>query len=218
MKKDTAVYNRDFGHMVRTATQSHIDLKSHYTPRDIDELSYKNDLGDPGEYPFARGIYPEMYRNRLWLKSFIVSYSTPEETNLAFKQYIANGLTDLRLLADLPTQCGIDPDHPAAWNSMMCGGVATYALPVYKKMLQDLPLTDVVYELAHMGISNFIYCYSLLVAMLETRELDLKRLRGNGINDPIRAKLVYDCPDFPTNIARRVWLDHIEYAVKNTPK
>lgn len=218
MKEEKVAFDRDFGHIVRTATQSHIDLKSHYTSEDCRHLSYESDLGDPGQYPFTRGIYPNMYRDRLWLKSFIVSYSSPEETNEAFKQYIASGLTDLRLLADLPTQSGIDPDHPAAWNSMMCGGVATYALPVYEKMLQDLPLEGVVYELAHMGITNFIYCYSLLVAIMEKNGLEINKLRGNGINDPIRAKLVYECPDLPTNIAKRVWLDHIEYAVKHTPK
>ena len=218
MQEKAVKLDRKFGHMVRIATQSHIELKSYYTPEDCRHLSYDEDLGDPGQFPFTRGLYPEMYRDRLWLKSFIVSYSTPEETNAAFKQYITSGLTDLRLLADLPTQCGIDPDHPSAWNSMMCGGVATYALPIYEKMLDGLPLEDVVYEFAHSGISNFIYFYSLLLAIMENRGLDIRRLRGNGINDPIRAKLVYECPDFPTNVAKRVWLDHIDYAIKNTPK
>ena len=218
MREKTISLDRKFGHMVRTATQSHIDLKSCYTPKDCEQLSYEADLGDPGEYPFTRGLYPDMYRDRLWLKSFIVSYSTPEETNAAFRQYIANGMTDLRLLADLPTQSGIDPDHPSAWNSMMCGGVATYALNVYEKMLQGLPLENVVYELAHCGISNFIYFYSLLVTLMENRGLDVTQLRGNSINDPVRAKLVYACPDFPTHIARRVCLDHIEYSVRHTPK
>jgi methylmalonyl-CoA mutase N-terminal domain/subunit len=218
MREKTILLDRNFGHMVRTATQSHIDLKPCYTPEDCEQLSYEADLGDPGEYPFTRGLYPGMYRDRLWLKSFIVSYSTPEETNAAFRQYIANGMTDLRLLADLPTQSGIDPDHPFAWNSMMCGGVATYALSVYEKMLQGLPLENVVYELAHCGISNFIYFYSLLVTLMENRGLDITQLRGNSINDPVRAKLVYACPDFPTHIARRVCLDHIEYSVRHTPK
>src|SRR4030067_411597 len=104
---------------------------------------------DPGESPFPRGISPEMYRDRLWLKSFIVSYATAHETNQAFRQYIDNGLTDLRLLCDLPTQSGIDPDHPSAWNSMMCGGVATYAINVYEKMLEGLPLGKAVFEFAH---------------------------------------------------------------------
>lgn len=218
MREKTISLDRKFGHMVRTATQSHIDLKSCYTPKDCEQLSYEADLGDPGEYPFTRGLYPGMYRDRLWLKSFIVSYSTPEETNAAFRQYIANGMTDLRLLADLPTQSGIDPDHPSAWNSMMCGGVATYALNVYEKMLQGLPMENVVYELAHCGISNFIYFYSLLVTLMENRGLDITQLRGNSINDSVRAKLVYACPDFPTHIARRVCLDHIEYSVRHTPK
>lgn len=218
MKNDSIVVDRDIGGMVRTATQSHVEVKPVYTPEDCKHLSYDKDLGDPGAYPYTRGIYPEMYRKRLWLKSFIVSYSTAEETNAAFKEYIENGLTDLRLLADLPTQSGIDPDHPLAWSSMMCGGVATYALPVYEKMLEGLPLEGVVYELAHSGISNFINFHSMLVAIMQKNGLNPATLRGNGINDPIRAKLVYESPDFPTHIARRVWLDHVEYSLKHTPK
>jgi methylmalonyl-CoA mutase, N-terminal domain len=213
----TIQVDRKAGHMIRTATQSGIELKSCYRPEDIKHLSYLQDLGDPGEYPFTRGLYPEMYRDRLWLKSFIVSYATPEETNQAFKQYIANGMTDLRLLCDLPTQSGIDPDHPSAWNSMMCGGVATYALNVYEKMLDGLPLGEAVFEFAHAGMSSFLYFYGLIVALMENKGIDIKKLRGNSINDPIRSKLVYGCPDFPTKVDRRICLDHIEYSVRHTP-
>lgn len=219
MKEDKAIrIDRDSGHMVRTATQSHIELKPYYSPDDIAHLSYERDLDDPGAYPFTRGLYAEMYRKHLWLKSFIVSYSTPEETNESFKQYIANGMTDLRLLADLPTQSGLDPDHPSSWNSMMCGGVSTYAINVYEKMLKGLPLEGVHYELAHSSMSSSIFFHALLVAMMENNGYDITKLRGNGINDPIRATLVYDSPDFPPYVARRVCLDHVEFAVKNTPK
>jgi methylmalonyl-CoA mutase N-terminal domain/subunit len=205
------------GHMVRMATQSGIELRPFYSADDISHLSYEADLGDPGNYPFTRGLYPLMYRDRLWLKSFIVSYATAEETNQAFRQYIANGLTDLRLLCDLPTQAGIDPDHPSAWNSMMCGGVATYAINIYEKMLDGLPLGEAVFEFAHAGMSSFLYFYGVLVALMENKGIDVKKLRGNSINDPIRTKLVYSCPDFPTRIDRRICLDHIEYSVRNTP-
>ena len=212
-----AKVDRMAGHMVRTATQSGIELKPFYSADDISHLSYEADLGDPGNYPFTRGLYPLMYRDRLWLKSFIVSYATAEETNQAFRQYIANGLTDLRLLCDLPTQAGIDPDHPSAWNSMMCGGVATYAINIYEKMLDGLPLGEAVFEFAHAGMSSFLYFYGVLVAVMENKGIDVKKLRGNSINDPIRTKLVYSCPDFPTRIDRRICLDHIEYSVRNTP-
>ena len=217
MDTSEAKVDRMAGHMVRTATQSSIELKPIYNADDIKHLFYEGDMGDPGTYPFTRGLYPEMYRNRLWLKSFIVSYATAEETNQAFRQYIDNGLTDLRLLCDLPTQSGIDPDHPSAWNSMMCGGVATYAINVYEKMLEGLPLGKAVFEFAHAGMSSFLYFYGLLVAVMENKGVDIKKLRGNSINDPIRTKLVYGCPDFPTKVDRRICLDHIEYSVPNPP-
>lgn len=209
--------DRMAGHIVRTATQSSIELKPGYTPADMSHVDYEKDLGDPGKYPFTRGLYPEMYRDRLWLKSFIVSYATAEETNIAYKQYAANGLTDFRLLCDLPSQSGIDPDHPSAWNSMMCGGVATYAINVYEKMLDGLPLGEAVFEFAHSGMSSFLYYYALLVAVMENKGIDIRKLRGNSINDPIRTKLVYGTPDFPTYIDRRICLDHVEWSIRNTP-
>jgi len=214
----SVVYDRSVGELVRDATQAFIPLQGLYTPEDIKDVEYERDLGDPGSYPFTRGIYPRMYRDRLWIKSFIVSYSTPEETNQAFKEYLANGQTGLRLLADLPIQTGIDPDHPLSWNAMLCGGISSYALETYERMLDGLPLENVDYELAHMGISSFLCFYSYLVAMMEKRGLSIATLRGAAINDPFRSKIVYGCPDFPTEIDRRICLDLIEFSVHNTPK
>lgn len=211
-------FDRSLGAVVRTELQSGIPVKVYYTPEDIKDLQYDQDLGNPGEYPYTRGIYPEMYRNKLWIKSFIVSYSTAEETNRAFKDYISSGQTGLRLLADLPTQSGIDPDHPLAWNSMMCGGVPTYSLDVYEKMLDGLPLENVDYELAHSSISSALFFYSMFPALMEKEELDIANLRGANINDPFRTRIVYDSPDWPDEINRRVCLDLIEFSAHNTPK
>ena len=101
MKDKTAEQNRDIGQLVRTATQSHIDVDTFYSPGDLPDLCYEKDLGDPGQYPYTRGLYQDMYRARLWLKSFIVSYATAEETNEAFRHYFASGMNDLRLGGDL---------------------------------------------------------------------------------------------------------------------
>ena len=217
-KTESVPFDRSFGSLVRTETQSGMPVKAVYTPEDIKHLEYEQHLANPGEYPYTRGIYPEMYRNKLWLKSFIVSYTTPEETNKAFRQYVAAGQTALRLLADLPIQSGIDPDHPSSWNSMLCGGCSTYSLETYETMLDGLPLENIDYELAHSSISSPLFFYSLLVAMMEKRGLNIANLRGNAINDPVRAKLVYESPDFPTEINRRVCEDLLEFGVKNTPK
>ena len=215
---ETVAFDRSFGGLVRTETQSGIPVKVVYTPEDIKHLEYERDLANPGEYPYTRGIYPEMYRNKLWLRSFLVGYSSLEETNKAFKQYIAHGQTGLRLVSDLPNQCGIDPDHPLAWNSMLCGGPSTYALETYETMLDGLPLENVDYEIAPMSISGTLLRYGFLVGVMEKRGLSIANLRGNCVNDPVRAKLVFESPDFPTEINRRVCEDLLEFSVKNTPK
>ncbi len=217
-KNENVSYNRSLGEIIRSETQAFIPVKVVYNPDDIKDVDYDRDLGDPGCFPFTRGIYPEMYRKQLWIKSFIVSYSTLEDTNQAFKEYLANGQTGLRLLADLPIQSGLDPDHPSSWNAMLCGGISSYALETYEKMLDGLPMENVDYELAHMGMSSFLCFYSYLVAIMEKQGLDISKLRGASINDPFRSKIVYGCPDFPTEIDRRICLDLIEFAVKNTPK
>lgn len=211
-------FGRSFGAIVRTELQSGIPVKLFYTPDDIKNLQYEQDLGNPGNYPFTRGIYPEMYRNKLWIKSFIICFSTPEETNRAFKDYVASGQTGLRLLADSPTLAGIDPDHPSAWNSMMCGGSSTYSLAAYEIMLDGLPLANVDYELAHSSISGALFFYSALIALMEKNGVDITNLRGSNISDPFRSRIVFDSPDFSDEIARRVCLDLIESSARHTPK
>src|SRR3972149_4219866 len=91
MDHDSVAYDRDFGRLVRDKTQSNIPVKGVYGPADLDGFDHARDLGNPGEAPFTRGIYPEMYRRNLWLKSLIVCYATPEETNRAFKKDLAAG-------------------------------------------------------------------------------------------------------------------------------
>jgi len=210
--------DRSAGGIVRTELQSGLPVEVFYGPDDVAGLVYGRDLGDPGRFPYTRGIYPEMYRNRLWIKSFIVSYSSAEETNRAFRANIASGQNGLRLLADLPTQTGLDPDHPSSWNSMLCGGVSTYALNVYETMLEGLPLENIDYELAHSSISSALFFYCMFPALMERRGIDIAGLRGSNINDPFRAKLVYASPDFPNEVGRRVCLDLIEFGARHTPK
>lgn len=218
MSEAVVKLNRDEGGLVREETQSGIYVKPVYNPEDIKKTEYERDIADPGTYPFTRGIYPKMYRDRLWLKAFLVSYDTPESTNAAFKSYIENGMNDLRLTCDIPTQNGLDPDHPLAMASMFCGGISSYAINTYETMLEGLPLENTVYEGGFMNVLDAIYFHGLLVAMIEKRGGDISKLLGTDIADPIRSKLVYGDPSWPTEIERRVLLDHIEYCLEYTPK
>ena len=218
MSEKKVELNRDADGLVREETQSGIYVKPIYTPEDLKSEKYERDIGDPGVYPFTRGIYPEMFRNRLWLKSFLVSYDTPENTNAAFKSYIAQGLNDLRITSDLTSQAGFDPDHPLAEASMFCGGINAYAINTYERVVDGLPLEKTVYELGTQSVLGEVYNYCLLVAMIEKRGGDIKNLFGNGIADPIRSKLVYGDPSWPTNVERRALIDQIEFCLENTPK
>ncbi len=213
-RKDLPSYNK----LVREETMSGIYIKPVFKPEDIKDFDYETKLGDPGSYPYTRGLYPEMYRSRLWQKSFIVSYASPEETNAGFKKNVEKGITGLRLTEDLPSQMGLDPNHPLAWNSMMCGGVNPYALNVFQQVLDGLPLENATYEMGTGCIMDSVYMYSAVAANLELHGGTLANLKGSGIANLIRSKLVYGFANWPTEIERRVLLDHIEFTMENTPK
>lgn len=204
--------------LVREETMSGIHLKPVYTPNDIKDIDYEKQLGDPGSYPYTRGIYPMMYRDRLWQKSFIVSYASPEETNAGFKEIMKKGVGGLRLTEDLPSQMGIDPDHPLAWNALMCGGVNPYAINVFDTVLDGLPLESATYEMGTGGILDSVYMYSAAAAKIELAGGNLKNLKGSGIANLIRSKLIFGYETWPTEIERRVLMDHIEHCLENSPK
>jgi len=218
MTHDAIPYDRSFGGLVRDRTQSNIPVKSVYGPADLDGLDYDRHMGDPGKPPFTRGIYPEMYRRNLWLRSLIVCYATPEETNRAFKKYIAAGQTGLRVLTDTSTLSGVDPDHPLARYDVMCNGNPTFALTEYETMLDGIALENIDFESANSTPSGSFFTYVYLVALMEQRGADISRLRGTNINDPVHAFIVYGTPEFSPDLARRVNLDLIEFGIRNTPK
>lgn len=214
-------FDRDYGKLIRTETQSGYTVKELYTSEDVKDLDYAKDLADPGKYPYTRGIYPKMYRQRLWLKSLIVSYTTPEETNRAFKKYIQAGQTGLRLCTDANTLSGIDPDHPLAKYNIACHAMPFFALTEYEVMLEGVPLEHIDFESANSTAAGSFITYCLLVALMEKRGAVVANLRGTNINDPIHSYIVYSLGlpegDFPLDVARKINLDLIEYGAKHTP-
>jgi methylmalonyl-CoA mutase N-terminal domain/subunit len=214
-------YDRDSGKLVKLTTMSDIPVKPFYGPQDTDTIQYARDLGDPGEYPYTRGIFPEMYRKRLWLKSQIACYAHPKETNAAFKKFIAGGQTGLRILTDTTTHSSVDPDHPLGKFSISCNGNPTFAITEYREMLADIPLEDVDIENACALAGGSFWTYLFLIALMEERKGNIVNLRGTNINDPIHAAIVFGCPEFSDDqyeLARKVNLDLIEFGAKYTPK
>src|SRR5512144_2801102 len=114
-----------------------------YTPLDVADLDYTSDLGNPGEYPFTRGIHPTLYRSKLWTMRMFAGFVTAEETNARFKYLLSQGQTGLSIAFDLATLMGYDTDQPEALGEFgKCGG-AIYSLKDMEILLDGIPLDKV---------------------------------------------------------------------------
>src|SRR5262245_18157693 len=123
-------------------TTSGIPIDRLYTPESA-RFDYERDLGSPGEYPFARGIQPTMYRGRLWTMRQYAGFGTAEETNRRFHLLLESGQTGLSPAFDLPTQMGYDSDHPMAEGEVGRVGVAIDSIEDMRRLLADIPLDQV---------------------------------------------------------------------------
>src|SRR5688572_4238830 len=97
----------------------------------------------PGEYPYTRGIYPEMYRSRLWTMRQYAGFGSAEESNLRYRYLLAEGITGLSIAFDLPTQMGMDSDHPLAEGEVGRVGVAICSLADMERLFEDIPLQKI---------------------------------------------------------------------------
>ena len=95
-------------------TGSGLELKRFYTPQDLAGWDYENQAGYPGEYPYTRGVYPSLYRSRLWTMRQYAGFGSARESNARYRYLLSQGQTGLSVAFDLPTQIGLDSDHPLA--------------------------------------------------------------------------------------------------------
>jgi methylmalonyl-CoA mutase N-terminal domain/subunit len=114
-----------------------------FSPDDLKDLDYSRDLGDPGQYPFTRGIYPNMYAGRLWTMRQYAGYGTAEESNRRYKYLLEHGQTGLSVAFDLPTQMGYDSDHPLSEGEVGKTGVAIDTLRDMEILFDGIPLDKV---------------------------------------------------------------------------
>ena len=124
-------------------TCSNIEVERVYTPLNIQNFDYVRDLGFPGEYPFTRGVYPTMYRARLWTMRQYAGFGTAEQTNRRFRYLLEQGQTGLSVAFDFPTQLGYDCDHPLALGEVGKAGVSVCTLRDMETLFDGIPLDKV---------------------------------------------------------------------------
>ena len=130
-------------HKERFITTSSEEIERIYTPLDVAEMDYTQDLGLPGQYPYTRGVHPTMHRGRLWTMRMFAGFGTAEETNARFKYLLQQGQTGLSIAFDLPTLMGYDTDAPEALGEFGKCGVAVSSLKDMEILLEGIPLDKV---------------------------------------------------------------------------
>jgi methylmalonyl-CoA mutase, N-terminal domain len=197
-------------------TTSSETIERLYTPLDVTDLDYGNDLGMPGEYPFTRGIHPTMYRGKAWTMRMFAGFGTAEETNARFKYLLNQGQTGLSIAFDLPTLMGYDTDAPEALGEFGKCGVAVSSLKDMEILLDSIPLDKVSTSMTINSPASVIWAMYIAVAEQQGVRPDL--LRGTTQNDILKEYIAQKEYIFPPEPSMRLVVDTIEYGAKHLPQ
>jgi len=165
-------------------TPSGIKIKSLYTPEDIKDLDYMEEIGFPGEYPYVRGVYPTMYRGQPWTIRMFSGFGTPEETNQRWKLLYKEGDTGFSAACDVLTFNGVDPDDPGVDAQVEVGtsGVPLYSIRGVEEMVRDLPIDQVTVALI-VECLTATGLTSMYLNVAKKRGYDLHEIGGTTQND-----------------------------------
>jgi methylmalonyl-CoA mutase, N-terminal domain len=196
-------------------TISGIPVERLYAPEDNPSLDYQQDLGNPGQFPFTRGVYPTMYRGRQWSRRQIAGFGTATATNERFKFLMENGQTGLSTDFDHPTLTGYDSLHPLSEGEVGRLGVAIDTLPDMTELFADIPLDKVSISLTvnHPAI----VLLSFLLGHAENQGVSWDKLRGTVQNDSLKEAYGQKTFAVPPRGGFRLTMDLVEYCTKHVP-
>ncbi|MDH3882178.1 MAG: methylmalonyl-CoA mutase family protein, partial [Desulfobacteraceae bacterium] len=198
------------------ATESGIPVKRLYTPLDLPEADYNRDLGYPGEYPYTRGVYPTMYRGRLWTMRNYAGFGTAEDTNKRFRYLLEQGMPGLSVAFDLPTQVGYDSDHPMSEGAVGRVGVAVDTLADMEIIFKDIPLDRVSTSMTINSPATVLL--AMYIAVGEKQGVPKEKLMGTTQNDILKEFIARGTYIFPPEPSLKLTMDVIEYCFKHVPK
>ena len=198
------------------ATGSGIPLERVYTPENNEDFDYLNDLGEPGQYPFTRGIQPTMYRGRLWTMRQYAGYGTAEETNKRYHYLLDQGQTGLSVAFDLPTQMGYDSDHPLSEGEVGKTGVAIDSFEDMERLFAGIPLNKVSTSMTINATAPILL--AMYVALAKKQNVSLKDLSGTVQNDILKEYIARGTYIYPVEPSMRLVTDLLTYCSKHLPK
>jgi len=196
-------------------TSSDLTIDRTYTPDDIPDFDYLHSLGFPGEYPYTRGVYPTMYRARLWTMRQYAGFGTAEQTNQRFKYLLEHGQTGLSVAFDFPTQVGYDCDHPMARGEVGKVGVSASSLKDMEMLFDGIPLDKVTTSMTINAPANVLL--AMYIAVAQKQGAAQSKLGGTVQNDVLKEYVARGMYIFPPKPSMRMITDIFEYCSQNMP-
>ena len=196
-----------------------------FTPLDVcygpsaaeaEAVDYQGRLGFPGEFPYTRGIHPNLYRGKLWTMRQFAGFGSAADTNARYKYLLEHGQTGLSVAFDMPTLMGYDSDHPRAEGEVGKCGVAVACLADMERLFQDIPLGDVSVSMTINGPAAVIWAF--FIAAAEKQGVPRARLSGTTQNDILKEYQAQKEYLFPPQPSLGLVIDTIEFATKEMPR
>jgi methylmalonyl-CoA mutase N-terminal domain/subunit len=190
-----------------------------YTPVDVPNLNYDEDLGFPGEEPYTRGIHQDMYRGREFTIRQLCGFGGPEDTNQRIKFLLDHGATGSNVVFDFPTIQGYDSDDDKARGQVGLGGVAVDSVQDMEILFKDVPIDKISVSLVTHYPTNTAILFSMYLAMAERRGIPWEKLTGSVQNDFVMEEVVRGAPEFiPPRDCFKIQCDNIEFIRQNSPR
>jgi methylmalonyl-CoA mutase, N-terminal domain len=197
-------------------TLSGIPLERVYNPDAIADSETESSLGYPGEYPFTRGIYPTMYRGRFWTMRQYAGFGSAAESNQRYRYLLSKGQAGLSVAFDLPTQIGMDSDHPLALGEVGKVGVAIDSLEDMETLFDGIPLEKVSTSMTINATAAILLC--LYVAVAKRQGASLQKLSGTVQNDVLKEYIARGTYIYPVRPAMRIVTDIFSWCRDQLPK
>ncbi len=197
-------------------TSSHIPVRQLYTPVDLGDWNYEAQVGYPGDFPFTRGVQPTMYRGRLWTMRQYAGMGDAEESNKRYKYLLAHGTTGLSVAFDLPTQIGLDSDHPLAIGEVGRVGVAIDSIEDMERLLDGIDLEKISTSMTINATAPILL--ALYVAVARRKGSDVKKLSGTVQNDVLKEYIARGTYIYPISQAMRLVTNLFAWANENVPE
>jgi len=200
----------------RFFTSSRIEIKKIYGEEDLPNFNSSRDLSEPGKYPFTRGIHPTMYRGKLWTMRQYAGFGTAEQSNRRYRFLLSQGQTGLSVAFDLPTQLGLDSDHPMARGEVGKVGVAIDSLEDMEILFNHIPLDKVSVSMTINSTAGIIL--AMYLALAEKKGIGWTKLSGTIQNDILKEYIARGTYIYPPHASLKIITDILAFCQKNVPR